>query len=174
MIPNGTDQPPRPKDGWTVECPVRFQTGRNGRRRLQTSDTPEPAAPLAVGRVPRAARLLALAHRFEGLLRSGVIRNHTELARLAGVSGPRVTQVLNLLHLAPAIQEVILHFPLTFKGRDPISEPDLRPIARVPDWPKQIRLWNELLARASLAIGRPMAGASNSEGRGTETVSGGR
>jgi len=97
------------------------------------------------------ARLLALAHRFEGLLRSGVIGSHTDLARLAGVSGPRVTQILNLLYLAPEIQEAILDLPPTCRGRDPISEPDLRPIAAVPEWSKQIRLWNEILARAGTA-----------------------
>ncbi len=34
------------------------------------------------GRVPRAARLLALAHRFEQLIAKGVVSDHAELARL--------------------------------------------------------------------------------------------
>ena len=40
----------------------------------------------ATGRVPRVARLLALAIRFEELVRDGVVKNYAELARLGYVS----------------------------------------------------------------------------------------
>src|ERR1044071_5730839 len=36
----------------------------------------------AEGRLPRIARLMALAIRFDGLMRSGVIRDYADLARL--------------------------------------------------------------------------------------------
>ena len=52
-------------------------------------------------RVPRLARLMALAIRFEGLLRSGAITDQAHLARLGKVSRARISQILNLLHLAP-------------------------------------------------------------------------
>ena len=42
----------------------------------------------AVGRVPRVTRLLALAHRLEGMIGSGEIRDWAEAARLAGLRSP--------------------------------------------------------------------------------------
>ena len=41
----------------------------------------------------------------------------------------RITQIMNLLNLAPDIQEALLFLPHTLKGRDSIRERDLRPIA---------------------------------------------
>jgi len=51
-----------------------------------------------------------------------------ELARLASVTQPRMTQILNLLYLAPDIQEELLFLPLVTSGKDPVTERDLRPI----------------------------------------------
>lgn len=51
---------------------------------------------------------------------------------------------MNLRHLAPDIQEELLFLPLIERGRDSITERHLRPIAAVPDWRKQRRLWEEL------------------------------
>ena len=67
---------------------------------LEKGPMPQP-----LGRVPRVARLLALAHHFERLLAEGIVRTQGELAAFAGVTRPRVTQILNLLLLAPDIQE---------------------------------------------------------------------
>lgn len=53
----------------------------------------------------------------------------------------RVTQIMNLLHLAPDIQEAILVLPRVEAGRDPITERELRPIAAIPDWRKQRAAW---------------------------------
>jgi len=60
------------------------------------------------GRAPRIARLLALAHKLDGLVRSGAVRDYAELARLGHVSAARVSQIMTLLHLASAIQEYLL------------------------------------------------------------------
>jgi len=59
-------------------------------------------------RIPRAARVLALAHKWRGLIRSGAVKDQAELARLVGVSRARVTQVMGLLWLAPNVQEAVL------------------------------------------------------------------
>ena len=48
---------------------------------------------------------------------------------------------MNLLQLAPEIQEALLFLPRTVKGRDPIREHHVRPIAATLDWRKQRRLW---------------------------------
>lgn len=97
-----------------------------------------------VGRVPRVARLMALAIRFDGLLRSGAVRNQADLAAVGHVTRARVTQVMNLLHLAPEVQEAVLHLPVVSRGRDPISEGHLRPIAAMVDWDRQRVAWARL------------------------------
>lgn len=130
---------------WTFETRVHFGSGRTGQRRLREGEAPEPV-PVEPGRVPRVVRLLALAHRLRGLLDAGTVQDQANLARVAGVTRARVTQILNLLHLAPDIQEAVLDLPRTLRGRDPISEVALRPIAAVPEWGKQRALWRELVA----------------------------
>jgi hypothetical protein len=52
-----------------------------------------------------------------------------------------MTQILNLLHLAPDIQETLLHLPRVTEGKDPITERDLRPIAAEVDWGRQRGMW---------------------------------
>ena len=93
------------------------------------------------GRVPRVARLLALAIRFEELVTGGVVQNYAELARLGYVSRARVTQIMNLLELAPDLQEEVLFLPVHSSGRDTITERALRSLAAEPDWRMQRRLW---------------------------------
>ena len=85
---------------------------------------------------------MALAIRFDGLLKDGVVGTQSELADLAQVSQPRMTQIMNLLHLDPEIQEEILFLESVENGRDPITERDLRPIAREMDWSRQIKCWD--------------------------------
>ena len=70
------------------------------------------------GRVPRISRLMALAIRFEQLVRDGTVRDYAELARLGHVSRARIAQITNLLNLAPDIQDEILSLPPTERGRD--------------------------------------------------------
>ncbi len=42
------------------------------------------------------------------------------------------------------MQEELLFLPRTAYGRDPIAEPQVRPVAAMPDWKKQRMLWREL------------------------------
>lgn len=105
---------------------------------------PAPEPPKPTGRTPRVSKLMALAIRFDGLLRDGKVADQSELACLAHVTQPRMTQIMNLLHLAPDIQEEILHLPPVAEGRDPITERDLRPITRLMDWQKQREMWMNL------------------------------
>src|SRR5262249_32149429 len=96
----------------TIECTVQINREQRGRKQLTANgEPPRPGPP--PGRVPRIARLLALAHRFEGLLRDGAVKDYAELARLGHVTRARITQVMNLLLLAPGIQEAILFLPKT-------------------------------------------------------------
>jgi hypothetical protein len=91
---------------------------------------------------------MALAIRLDGLLREGVISDYADIARLGHVTRARVTQIMNLLHLAPDIQEALLFLPEVTEGRDPVGERMLRPIAAAPDWRKQRRLWQQLAQQA--------------------------
>ena len=60
---------------------------------------------------------------------------------------PRMTQIMNLLYLAPEIQEEQLFLPLVTTGKDPVTERDLRPIAAEADWGRQRGMWEELRLR---------------------------
>ena len=96
------------------------------------------------GNIPRVAKLLALAIRFEKLVKRGDIQDYADLARLGYVTRARITQIMNLLNLAPDIQEDILFLPNTMKGRDPILERDMRPVAAVPHWSRQRKMWAQM------------------------------
>jgi hypothetical protein len=53
---------------------------------------------------------------------------------------------MNLLVLAPDIQEALLFLPRTKRGRDPIHLQQLQPLAPVLDWRQQRHLWHTLKA----------------------------
>jgi hypothetical protein len=80
------------------------------------------------------------------LLDQGVIADYATLARLGQVSRARITQILNLLHLAPDIQEQILFLPPTLQGRDPLLLRQVQPIAQTLDWRRQLARWRKLIA----------------------------
>lgn len=131
---------PRPNaDPIPVTRTARFIV-RGRERAASASESVEQAVP--PGRVPRVARLMALAIRFDSLLREGSVSTQAELAAVGHVTRARVTQIMNLLHLAPDIQEAILHLPLVRSGRDPITEHDLRSLAGEAHWDRQRRLWD--------------------------------
>lgn len=116
---------------------------RKARRKRIVLGPDAPKAELP-GRVPRVARLMALAIKYDKLLRKGLVSDLSELARLCQVTQPRMTQIMNLLHLAPDIQEQILDLPAVPKGRDPITERDLRPIAAIASWSRQRHTWRAI------------------------------
>jgi hypothetical protein len=91
---------------------------------------------------PRIARLLALAHRLEGLVRAREVSGYKELARLGQISEARLSQIILLSQLAPEIQECVLFFP----GGAFLSEAELRAIARELSWAQQIKMFEERLS----------------------------
>jgi len=104
---------------------------------------PEP-----VGRPPRVAQLVALAHKLEAQVRSGKVNDYMTLAELAHVSPARIAQIVILAHLAPDIQEYVLFLSGEHAGL--ISEHELREIAREPLWDRQRTLFQRLLHRRRL------------------------
>ncbi|MEX0655787.1 MAG: hypothetical protein WD534_18165 [Phycisphaeraceae bacterium] len=123
----------------SVKKKVAFR-GTDARRRRDKKDAQVGAA-AELGRVPRVARLMALAIHFDELIRSGQVADQSELARLAHVTQPRMTQIMNLLHLAPDIQEALLVLVPTIHGHDPVTERHIRPICRESSWVTQRSLW---------------------------------
>jgi site-specific DNA recombinase len=106
--------------------------------------------PASEGRIPRISRLLALALKFEGLVAAGVVRNYRELAEAGHVSRARLSQILQLNHLAPEIQEQLLFLPPTRRGSDRLWERHVRSLARVVDWQKQRQLFRAVQDQLSL------------------------
>ncbi len=106
--------------------------------------TPQRRDVAPVGRVPGVARLLALAHRIDSMIRNGELDDLAEAARRLNLTRARVTQITNLLLLAPEIQEAILNLPLVTDERDSVTERQLRPIAAEPDWNKQLSMWRQI------------------------------
>ena len=126
----------------TIECQVYFcRRGRGARKEIRVGAA---AATCPGGRIPRIARLMALAIRFEQLIGEGQVRDFAELARLGHVSRARITQIMNLRLLAPDIQEQLLWLSPIERGYDPLHLRQLQPIAATSEWGKQRRLWNAL------------------------------
>ena len=119
----------------TVECIIQFRRrGRGARKeicRVEPSGNPERPP----GRVPRIARLMALAIRFEQLIGAGEVADYAELARLGHVTRARMTQIMNLRLLAPDIQEQLLSLPQIEAGRDTIHVRMLH--RRSVRWPRR-------------------------------------
>jgi len=139
-------------DELTVTKKIHFSMANKGKRQIKPG--PAPVLDTPDGRVPRISRLMALAIKFDRLIASGAIRDQAQLAELGHVTRARVTQIMNLLHLAPDIQEAILHLPRVTSGKDPIVERNLRHIAAEPDWTKQRRLWGQLRAGTAISTVR--------------------
>ncbi len=112
-------------------------TGRTGAKKYEDGETP----PSPNGRVPRISKLMALAIRFETLMRDSTVENQAEIARLAMISRARVTQIMNLLNLAPELQEEILFLPRVMSGKDRVHLKGVLPISVKPIWSNQTKLW---------------------------------
>ena len=130
----------------TVKTKVKFgRTGPRGRGEIAAAPTAAPDLPTV--RVPRVARLMALAIRLDGLIRTGAIRDQAEVARVGRVSRARVSQIMNLLFLAPEIQERLLFLKRSGSGGASLILADLQSMTKVPNWRRQRKMWVKLFGR---------------------------
>ena len=88
---------------------------------------------------------MALAIRFEGLIADGTVSDYSELAELAQVSRARITQIMNLLLLAPALQESLLFLPKVENGRDTLALAEMQSVALEMNWEGQ-RKYSKVLS----------------------------
>lgn len=116
-----------------VTCSFAFGGSRRARRPQAMAETADPS--------PRIARLMALAIRFEGLVRTETVRDYAELARRGRITRARTTQIMKLLNLAPDIQEQILFLP-PING---LHGHSLRPIVRHIDWDVQRTMFHKMI-----------------------------
>jgi len=72
-----------------------------------------------------------LAYHVERLVEDGSLKDYAEAAKLLGMSRARMTQVVNLLHLSPEIQERILLETLA------VSERRIRRVGAEAEWSGQ-------------------------------------
>ncbi len=106
----------------------------------QAAGRPKKTAAPAPPRIPRITRLMALAIKFQEMIERGEVKEYADLARLGFVTRARMTQIMNLLNLAPQIQEELL-----FAEASLPTEHTLRRLAAPSEWSMQVRLWRGLV-----------------------------
>jgi hypothetical protein len=136
----GTPEAEPPAQGVTLSIPTHLAAPSHA---LVLREGPKPTRPR--GRIPRVARLLALAHHFEELLATGAVETQAEIAELAKLTPARVTQIMNLLCLAPDIQEEIFFLPAVTEGQPPVTERDLRQVLKAVVWSEQRERWAAII-----------------------------
>lgn len=106
------------------------------------------------------ARRLALAHRIAEEIDAGRYADQADVARHHGLTRARLTPRMNLLLLAPDIQEEVLTLEYPAAGREPIIERTLRRLLESLVWEDQRALWAELRAVAGVGAPRPRPAGS--------------
>lgn len=138
-------------DGIKLDFKVHFTTGQCGSREMHAGERTAPT-PVPTGRVPRISRLMALAIRFDDLVRSGEMADFAEIAELGRVTRARVSQIVNMLNLAPDIQEAILFLPRVAGEREAVSEREVRVLAAEADWGRQREAWSRLSSQCPAPV----------------------
>ena len=118
---------------------VEITIQRKGRPKAER----EPLAP----RISRLTRLMALAIRFQDMVDRQEVRDYAEIARLGYVTRARLSQIMNLLLLAPDIQEEVLGMQGQLNRSAEVPERDMRAVAKITLWRQQKRLWAKMKAR---------------------------
>ncbi|MBI4907601.1 MAG: hypothetical protein HY820_28515 [Acidobacteria bacterium] len=121
----------------TVDVEIIIQPKGRGKPRRDDRAAREAATP----RIPRITRLMALAIKFQDMVDRSEVRDYADLARLGYVSRARLTQIMNLLLLAPDIQESILLASDLSNSIPLMREHTLRKLSAEVMWGDQRQLW---------------------------------
>jgi hypothetical protein len=138
---------------------------RDGSRFLYSLPA-KPERRSKAGRVRAVSRLMALAICYQELARERKLRSYEELAKLGRLTRSRVSLILLLTNLAPAIQEELLFLPKVISGPERITEEQLRSIAKVIDWDEQIQLFRSLWDNSNPTSRRCLAISANASCNG--------
>ena len=139
--PNGEGQG---RGGTTVFRGSFHRVRRESRIDLAEGTAPDPLERSAVlgpwtgPRPANVAALLALAHHVQRLIDAGRIADRAEVARRLRWTRARISQVMDLLLLAPDLQEAVLFLDAGSR----VTERALRAVVRHDDWREQRRVWN--------------------------------
>jgi hypothetical protein len=85
-------------------------------------------------------RRLALLHHIAAAIERGDLAVCADAARQFGFTRARITQILDLLLLAPDIQEAVL-FLEAVDAREPVTERGLRGLVKMEEWGEQRARW---------------------------------
>ena len=126
--------------GATMRCAFP-RASRRGRPAERERASVEPSLHEKATPVPgpsRACRMLALAHHIERLIEAGQLSDYAQAAGALGLTRARLTHVMNLPLLSPAVQEQVLAGDLEH------SEHRLRSVTLEPDWATQLTTYHGL------------------------------
>lgn len=123
-----------------------FEMTMYRRRGSKVLFAPEPFAGAhpTVRRPAHVARMLALAHHVESAIERGLFPDRAAVARKLGLTRARITQLLNLLLLAPELQQCVLSLEAV-DGVEPMSERAVRSVASALSWTEQKAAWTRLI-----------------------------
>jgi hypothetical protein len=133
----------------TAKHKLEFKTGKRSAKTIVEAGT-QVEQPKRC-RLPRVAKIMALAIRLDFLIRTGHVTNQAELARLGHVSRARLTQIMDLNLLAPDIQEELLFWTAESDLNAPL-ESEMRKIAAILDWSNQRLFWGKHLATVRIKL----------------------
>lgn len=133
----------------SIKMNIHFIPGKGGHRILRKGRKPKHARTTCLARV---TRLMALSIKYEHLIRKGLVKNHAELAELAGVDRSIISKITRLRLLAPDIQEWLLCLPEQKNDREPVGWTEIRSITRIFSWDEQRRQLNQLLSSKGLSL----------------------
>ena len=129
-------------DHASIQVEMMIPVRHSGRAKaLEKAKGPAVPVPPPLPRIPRVTRLMALAIKFQDMVDRGEVRDYADLARLGHVTRARMSQIMNLLLLAPDIQETILDLPAT-TDQTVTAERQVRSLATLVLWDQQRRAWH--------------------------------
>ncbi|MCP3105473.1 hypothetical protein LZ198_42095 [Myxococcus sp. K15C18031901] len=120
------------------------------KKRVVLQEAPPPPPPAPVRRPAHVARMLALAHHLQGAIDRELVPNRATVARKLGLTRARVTQLLDLLLLAPDLHARVREFE-AIDGAEPMAERTLRAVAHAGTWAEQRAAWAKVAIRAAKA-----------------------
>src|SRR5438034_5720493 len=108
-----------------VEITIVPAKGRRGGRKSSPKVPDQP-------RIPRITRLMALAIKFQNMIDRGEVRDYADIERSGYVTRARLTQIMNLILLAPDIQANIIAASAHSVTFPQVSERHLRRLTQIP------------------------------------------